>query len=428
MNWKKWLLVVVLMLGIGLFISYSILKENNKYVRYWDQLPDSVQQRAIKLEIDRVKHFIFTPEPDQTILDGITKEKLMQSIISGADWILNMQESSGRFNYWYDPGANEFSPVYDDNFLRQAGTAYSLTLVYEVTNDSAYLEAARKNIEYLTRYKRIRNKDTAYFLYKRKAKLGGIALPMLAMIKIKQLTRDTVYDDDLKKLANMILYLQNIYGTGQYKSTYIYQGNYHHEKTTGWESNIYPGEAMLALAFMYKTFGDEKYLESIEKAFDFYEPKRKWWHNTAFIPWTVSAFSELYLITGNKKYADFVFKMCNSSLRRQNLNPERLVYGSFDGLPTVFTSTTFEGIGDAIPVAEKIGDKSLKKKYIQRSKLAYHWLMKLQFKADGVKEHPSPAIGGFKRSLQESKIRIDNTQHAISAMIRGVKYMDWEKE
>ncbi len=426
MTWKKWLLLVVLMLGIGLFISYSILKNNNKYVRYWHHLPDSVQQLAIKLEIDRITHSVFEPKPDQTIINAITKEKLMQSITSGADWILKMQESSGRFNYWYDPETNEYSPVYEDNFLRQAGTAYSLALVYEVTNDFAYLEAARKNIEYLMRYKQMMNNEKAYFLYKQKAKLGGISLPMLAMVKIKQMTHDTLYDQDLIKLANMILHLQDYYGTGQYKSTYMYRGDYHFEKNSGWESNIYPGEAMLALALMYKTFGDEKYHESIKKAFNFYKTKRKWWHNTAFIPWTASAFSEMYHITGNEKYADFVFKMCNSSLRRQNLDPGRLVYGSFDGLPTVFTSTTFEGLGDAIPVARKTGNNSLEKKYIQRSKLAYHWLMKLQFSEDGPEHHQSPAIGGFKRSLHESKIRIDNTQHAISAMIRGVKYMNWE--
>ncbi len=426
MNWKKWLLLVILVLGIGLFVSYSILKENNKYVQYWHNLPDSVQQLAIQLETDRVKHIVYKPQADQKIINAITKEKLMQSITAGADWILNMQESSGRFNYWYNPETDKYSPVYEDNFLRQAGTAYSLTLVYEVTNDTTYLEAARKNIDYLMRYKRIMNDDKAYFLYKRKAKLGGIALPMLAMIKIKQLTHDTLYDHDLIKLANMILYLQDQYGTGQYKSTYVYRGDYYFEENSGWESNIYPGEAMLALALMYKTFGDEKYRESIEKAYHFYSTKRKWWHNTAFIPWTASAFSEMYHITGNKKYADFVFKMCNSSLRRQNLNPARLAYGSFDGLPTVFTSTTFEGLGDAILVAKKIGRESLAKKYILRSKLAYHWLMQLQFNEEGIEQKKPAAIGGFKRSLHESKIRIDNTQHAISAMIRGVKYMDWE--
>ena len=42
----------------------------------------------------------------------------------------------------------------------------------------------------------------------------------------------------------MILFLQKKYNTGQYKSTYVYRGDYEYEKNSGWESRIYPGEAL----------------------------------------------------------------------------------------------------------------------------------------------------------------------------------------
>ena len=66
-------------------------------------------------------------------------------------------------------------------------------------------------------------------------------------------------------------------------------------------------------------------------------------------------------------------------------------------------------------------DKEIEEKFIERSIIAYSWLMHLQYDiSDSV---PKQAIGGFRRSLHQSEIRIDNTQHAISAMCRGIKYI-----
>ena len=64
----------------------------------------------------------------------------------GADWIIAMQEHHGRFRYWYDPVSDKFSSKNDDNFLRQAGTSFSLALVYEMTGEPRYLEAAKKSV------------------------------------------------------------------------------------------------------------------------------------------------------------------------------------------------------------------------------------------------------------------------------------------
>ena len=111
----------------------------------------------------------------------------------------------------------------------------------------------------------------------------------------------------------MVLYLQQIYNTGQFKSTYVYSGEYEYEKTRNWESEIYPGEAMLALAEMYVIFKEEKYLRSIDWAYNFYS-KDDNWKAHPFIPWSVSAFVRLYIETGEHKYSKFVFRMIDLSL------------------------------------------------------------------------------------------------------------------
>jgi hypothetical protein len=82
-------------------------------------------------------------------------------------------------------------------------------------------------------------------------------------------------------------------------------------------------------------------------------------------------------------------------------------------IPTVFTSTYLEGLGDALNLAEKDGDIKRANFYRRRCHLGYRWLMSLQFDS-GIER------GGFRRSPEESRIRIDNTQHSISAMMREV--------
>ena len=309
-------IIFLALLIVGTGISFYLTKQYPKEWKYWKELSSSqkrlVAGLAVELEVERAWHRIFKPTPRPEKYAHVTASALDQAMRLGADWILRMQEPSGRFQYWYDPAKNQFSKIWDDNFLRQAGTSFSLMLVYEMSSDSRYLAAARKNLHYLLGFKKELDSDKAYFLFNAKAKLGGIALPMLTMLKVRQLTGSSEYNKLLAQLANMILFLQDKYKTGQYKSTYVYLGDYEHEKNSGWESRIYPGEALLALANMFRAFGDVRYKQSMDRAMDFYYEKK--WKSHAFLPWTISAFTALYEQTSDSKYADYVFFLSDQLL------------------------------------------------------------------------------------------------------------------
>lgn len=413
------ILAAFLLFIAGIIISYNLLQHKNKYVKEWSEYPRHIKWMNAKLFFERPIYWMLQPKIDTSSL-SYSKADLLKSMQLGADWIVSMQEESGRFNYWYNPENDKYSSKYDDNFLRQAGTGYSLMLVYEMVNDEKYQDAALKNLEYLFQFKIKLDSTKSFFLYNQKAKLGGVALPMLTMLKYKEINKDTVFDTALRELAEMIIFLQSREEKGKFKSTYIYRGDYQYEKNSGWESQIYPGEAMLALTFMYKHFGDQKYLQSLDDAFHYYSIKGRWRHNS-FIPWSSSAFAELYCLQPKEKYATFVYKMSDKILKHQNLNKRSIAYGSLFSAPSVFASTWFEGIGDAVKMAKFKQDTIHAKKYAERSLIAYQWLMKLQYQqGDSV---PQQAVGGFRKSLQQPEIRIDNTQHAISAMYRGLKYI-----
>jgi len=408
-------IILFAIVGITLFLYFT-----NKHVRSWLDLPIEAQAQSIALEITRPFYHSFI---GLGTVDRADQKTLLKRIVMGADWISNMQEPSGRFNYWYNPASGQYSKPYDDNFLRQAGTNYSLLKAFEITSDSAYWYASVQSLDYLNQFLTYHNTDTAYYLYGGKAKLGGIALPMLVMLEMKRQSGDTTYDERLKSLANMVIWLQQKYGTGQYKSTFVYRGIYDYEKQSGWESEIYPGEAMLALVGMYSQFQDQKYLASLEWAFGYYADDR--WDALAFIPWTSSAFSQLYLSTKEKKYADFTFRMTDYILYYQNIAPRKPAFGSFFGMPSVFTATYLEGIGAALAIAQALEDDDRTQSYSNSLFAGYLWLDRLQYK-ETMGTTPNTfqaAVGGFRTSLSDSVIRIDNTQHAISALATGYQFI-----
>ena len=414
-------LLVLLVTGIG--AGYYLTRQYSKEWNYWKNLSGSKQRRAISLETKRFLHAVFPPAPQPERYAHVTAETLEHSMRLGADWIIAMQEHHGRFQYWYDPVSDKFSSKNDDNFLRQAGTSFSLALVYEMTGEPRYLEAAKKSVQYLLASIRSLDVDKAYFLFARKAKLGGISLPMLTMLKIRQLTGTTEFDTLLTKLANMILFLQEKYNTGQYKSTYVYHGDHEYEKNSGWESKIYPGEALYALAGMYQAFGDPRYKQSMDWALEFYYGEQ--WKSHAFLPWTISAFTSLYEQTGEGKYADYVFFLSDQLLTQQNLDGADEAYGSFHGVPSANTGSYMEGLVDAIHAAQLVGDKERLQLYQERAKMGYRWLFTLQYgESDAAAlKRPDIAQGGFRKILTDSQLRIDNTQHAISSFSKGLRFI-----
>ena len=414
-------LLVLLIAGIG--TGYYLTRQYPKEWDYWKNLSGPEKRLAVKLEIKRLWDGIFLPAPQPERYAHVTAETLAHSMRLGADWIVAMQESHGRFQYWYDPVSDEFSSKGDDNFLRQAGTSFSLALVYEMTGEPRYLEAARESVQYLLAFAQPLDADKAYFLFRKKAKLGGISLPMLTMLKIRQLTGTTEFDELLRKLANMILFLQKKYNTGQYKSTYVYRGDYEYEKNSGWESKIYPGEALYALANMYQAFGDARYKQSMDWALEFYY--REKWKSHAFLPWTISAFVSLYEQTGEQKYADYVFFLSDQLLTQQNLDGDDEAYGSFHGVPSANTGSYMEGLGDAIHLARLIGDERRLRLYPERAKMGYRWLLMLQYtESDTVGlKRPDMALGGLRKTLTGSQLRIDNTQHTISGFAKGLRFI-----
>ena len=88
-------------------------------------------------------------------------------------------------------------------------------------------------------------------------------------------------------------------------------------------------------------------------------------------------------------------------------------------------SSYLEGLGDAVQLTQENGDSAKEALYRQRARMGYSWLISLQYETHNTAGllSPSRTIGGFSRSQNDSQIRIDYNQHAISALVRGLRFV-----
>jgi prenyltransferase beta subunit len=343
------------------------------------------------------------------------------SIISGGDFLVRMQNQDGSYQYEYYPEIDSYSM--DNNILRHTGVVYSLVLLYEYSHETRYLESAKKGADFLLQHLEHIDDNTAYIFHDDDAKLGGAGLAVVALVELETVEKTGKYLDTIKDLTNFILFLQE--DTGKYKSYYIYNGEYGSSE----DSYIYPGEAMLALVRAYTLFEDQRYLESLERAYVYYNIAFKQDPTTEFTPWTAQAFVRLYEISPKQKYANFVFAMEDWLTSQQYLdNAPRAEYlGAYGtmSVPSITAGVRSEGVSDAYLLAKKLGYEEKAERYKQSILLASNFLMKLQHTEGNTKAYRNPevSIGAFVYKVGDTAARVDYTQHAISAMIKTLTYI-----
>jgi len=252
--------------------------------------------------------------------------------------------------------------------------------------------------------------------------LGGAALAVISLAKLETIENTGQYNDIIKDLTNFILFMQE--DAGKFQSFYIYNDQFVSPK----DSNIYPGEAMLALVRAYQLFEDQIYLESLENAFPFYQEDFTRDPNSDFVIWTPVAFVELHEIMPQQKYANFVFQMEDYMSEFQYLESytiQEYIGGYRPSLPTINAGSRTEGISDAYLLAKKLSDQTRAEKYKKSMLLSSNFLLQLQkLESNVIKyEGPDKVNGAFFHNFNSSSARIDYTQHAISAMIKTLTYI-----
>jgi hypothetical protein len=349
-------------------------------------------------------------DPDREIVDSLR--------LSG-EYLVNHIEEDGSWDYLYDAGKDR--SIDDYNLLRHAGTTYSMALIFKYTGDPRFYNGSVITANYmLENYLHFEEKDVgeiAYVSSGHLVKLGGAALAALALIQIATADPLVLYDREITGFGNFIL--NQITESGKFNCYMNALENKHND--------YYPGEALLALTGIYEYTGDCRYLDGLNRSWEFYKDFYGSGGYTPFSPWGTEALYHTCRITGRADLADLALLMGRNSISSQ-IQPspytdERYI-GGFGNPPRSNSASKVEAGVDAYALSLLLGEDYWIDVFNETISLARKFLLELQLNRSEADELPNPVLsrGGYPDTFDDLEIRIDYVQHSVVVLIKILAY------
>ena len=355
----------------------------------------------------------------------LTRARLEAAVVAGAQYLTRALQDDGIFRYHYDPLRDRnLHDAY--NWPRHAGTAYSMAMVGRILERPELVEAAGRA---LVRFEEQLGEgpDGSRCLFAReKCYLGSSALGLLALSEYRIASGDDRFDETARAVAEFLLSMQKDDG-------FFYHDWYPHTGIDRSLMKLYASQqAVLALAIHARAVGNDPAREAARRGMD-YLAGPYWDHflGSYFFGqehWTCLAAEEVYQAFPEPAYA----RICTAI----GAHYDNIIHEAGDtpfeedvggmSITHLFTphlggtATGAEAMVSALRLAEATGEDGTELR--EQLVATYGFLVKHQVTAhDGFwMPRPDIAMGGFFETQTKARIRIDNVQHAISAMVRGL--------
>jgi hypothetical protein len=366
------------------------------------------------------------PARDFSKLSEFSKE-MLTSCQRGAEWLARNNDTKGHFVPGYLPALNK--PMEGDSYLRQAGAAYALARAARFLGNDLYAARATQTILKLldetvvdADKNNTRHTSLPSTVLNR---LGASALLVLAIHELPSPQPDLV--DQAEQMCNWIRKQVRADGSLRCRDD--------EDAAADDPDNVneYPGLALYAVLRSQSRKPAEWKTELARKAVGYY---RDWWkahRSMAFVPWQTAAFSEAYVQTKDKAFAEFVFDMNDwlCGLQYDSFDSQRLLwFGGFmkwadgkavDAMPTILSSEYVASLAEARRAARTAADADRYQRYNDVLQHGLQFLVRLQYtnaNTQHFEEWYRPRlVGGFHASLQDGDLRIEYAQHTLSALV-----------
>jgi hypothetical protein len=337
------------------------------------------------------------------------------------DFLCRNVQPDGRMLYIYYP-SRAIEDLKRNNMIRQFMATVALSRTARFRGDDRIFDLAEKNIRFNLRKFYKSTGKLGCIEFQNKVKLGAVALAVLSLLEHPKRAQ---FKRQEQRLWAMIDYLWD--ETGAFRTFYKPQGRNDVQ-------NFYPGEALLAWAFLYAETRDDRLLERFMKSMRYYREWHRAQRNPAFIPWHVQAYYKVHQITEEPELADFIFEMSDWLLGMSQWHHNAYyadTLGRFHdpanpqyGPPHASaTGVYLEGLIDAFELARRLGDDARREKYRLAIIRGLRSVEQLTFRDDldmfylPVEERERMR-GGVRNTVYDNVVRIDNVQHNQMAILK----------
>lgn len=359
--------------------------------------------------------------PPLGVVAADRRPALLDSGRHGAAYLARHVRADGRFLYLLDPVTGRGLKGY--NLLRHAGALLALARwtpmgVEPDTPGPQIAGAIARATDYLLR-KLCHPPGGSYLCLasKGRAKLGGTALLLLALLEVGKLPGQPDRQALCEELADYLGSQQTV--EGGFRSVLVLDG----AGASPFNSDYYPAQAVLALVETHAAGGGARHFDAALKGAD-------WLLRTESLPlpridradhWTIMALEALHRRHPDPAYAA---RVLDGAARIGDLligtGPDRQPQFRFPDYGCGPAATRGEALAAAGRLARRIGlhaeahaaHRALTA--IVDHCLRHQWLPGAVSRG-GIAVHAA-ALGGFRRAPDDPNIRIDTVQHALLAL------------
>lgn len=335
--------------------------------------------------------------------------------VLAATYMGYIQRKTGYFSYEFDFVSGSWSRA--DELVRQAGASYGLSEYLLAHRDDITKEVVEKAIKaYRTNSVPFKEgKLLTENLDLSKAETGATALALIGALQYAKATGDRQFDSDIQYWKNGLVGL------------YHPQGGFAGGANDPEESPYFNGETWLALSIYAENYPNDEKVKPILPAIDaamikLYSKEP----DIGFFHWGLMATARRYEQTKDQKFIEFGAQQVNHFLTQMRPNFDEEVNSCY----------SVEGMAAVLPVLQK--DKkhaSLTTRLQARLRQEMAKNIGMQIISDqktlvltGGRTLTAPELpryaGAFINGLDRPQIRIDFTQHCLSAMLKSEPYLN----
>jgi hypothetical protein len=342
------------------------------------------------------------------------------------EFLLRQQRPDGTFHYRYDALDHRYSGTSRRSLARHAGAIYGLSQLYARIHDERLARSAAQAIRWmLNGYSRPCGAAYHCLMQGRQAELGPAALTLIALLEYQRATSDEEFSLAARALAEFVLTMQR--ADGEFHHAY----NVRQQQPIPEPRIMFASEqAALGLVMAHEAFAEPRYLQGAERALDSLTGAKyayfMGWFSYGTDHWTCIAAEEAWPRLRSRRYLDFC-RGYAAFIRRIQYGSAVPAFAGHYGFSYLLVpqAPAAAGFTEAVISTYKLSLHHGQQDAVLQAqvRMALDALRRDQLRDDNsyLATSPSDARGGIRRSVVQQEVRIDFTQHALSALIRGAE-------